>query len=156
MDHFISQFAGEIGLVSAGLGKDFSRYSISGLYGIVPPEHSEGANGPLIETITLRQAYRFYEWKRMDFHLGLNVFHVLSLRYESVKFKDSPRGYYPIGSVRGLLNLGISLNLNKTNTRAFYFEGGLNDLWIVNWMNNYNTVNPSDQVSIAAGYKYHF
>jgi hypothetical protein len=156
IDHFVSQFAGEIGLVSAGLGKDFSRYSISGLYGIVPSEYSGGADGPLIETFAVRQTYRFYEWERMDFHVGLNVFHVLSLRYESAKFKNSPPGYYPIGSVRGLLNLGTSINLNKINTRSFYVEGGLNDIWIVNWLNNYNTINPSDHISIAAGYKFKF
>lgn len=153
VNHFVSQFAGEIGLLSLGLGKGFRKYSISGLYGIVPEEYSDG---PLIETVTLRQTYLFYDWKRIDFYGGLNIYHVLSLQYQSEKFRDAPSEYYPNGSVRALFYGGMAINMNPTRGRSFYFEAGMNDIWIVNWVSNTESVNPFEHGSLAMGFKQSF
>ena len=153
MDNALLQFAGEIGFLSAGLEKRFSRYRLGGLYGIVPTELSRG---PLIETITLRQTYSFYSWEKFDFYGGLNIFHVLGLDYQTEKFRDAPRNYYSIGSIRGLLNLGFNLSLLKDRKQSFYFEMGLNDISITNYLTNSREVNPSDHVSLGMGYKYGF
>lgn len=153
VNHFVSQFAGEIGAVSLGLGKDFERYSLSGMYGLVPPEMSQG---PLIETVALRQTYTFYEWDRIDFYGGLNAFHVLSLQYQSSKFRDAPSGYYSIGSIRALLYGGVAINLRAQSMRSFYFEAGMNDIWITNWISNSKTVEPVDHISLALGFKQRF
>ncbi len=153
VNHFVSQFAGEIGLISVGLGKEFTKYSLSGLYGVVPSEYSEG---PVIETVTLRQTYSLYDWKRIDFYGGLNIYHVLSLQYQSSKFKDAPSEYYPIGSIRGLLYGGIALNMNPRRGSSFYFEAGLNDIWLTNWLSNSKTVNALDHGSLGMGYKLTF
>jgi hypothetical protein len=147
------QFAGEIGFASVGLGKTYNRYSLTGMYGIVPHELSGGG---VIETIAVRQTYLLTEWNRLSFYGGLNVFHVLGLTYQSEKFKESPKGYYPIGSIRGLLNLGISLNLEKDGSKSFYFESGLNDLWITNSIVNNRSINPLDHASLAIGLKQRF
>lgn len=153
INHVVSQFAGEIGLLSLGLGKDFTRYSLTGLYGWVPPEYSEG---PLIETVTLRQTYHLTSWKRIDFYTGLNIYHVLSLDYESSKFRDAPSNYYSLGSFRGLLYLGFAMNYKKESMRSFYFESGLNDIWITNWLTNLETVSPEEHISLAFGFKQRF
>lgn len=140
-------------MASVGLGKNFSRYSISGMYGIVP---SEISGGPLIETVTLRQTYRYDEWDQMDFYLGLNIFHVLGLNYQTTKFRDAPKSYYPIGSIRALLNLGLAINMGKDKKNAFYLEAGLNDIWITNFLTNSREVNPYDHGSLGMGFKFGF
>lgn len=153
INHFNSQFAGEIGLVSIGLGKEFWRYSIGGMYGIVPTELS---GGPLIETFTLRQTYEFYDWDRISFHAGLNIYHVLGIQYRSEHYGDVPNGYYPIGSFRGLLNLGMSTTFNKKESRIIYIEAGLNDVALVNYMNNTSVMDITDEISMAIGFKQRF
>jgi hypothetical protein len=152
-DHANAQFAGEIGLLSAGLGREFSRYSLGGMYGIVPPEMSGGVQ---VETVTIRQTYRFYDWKRFHFHGGLNIFHVLGLQYQTSKYGEAPRSYYPIGSIRGLLNLGTSFMLDRAGKSSFYFESGMNDIWLVNWLSNGDEVNPFRHLSLGLGVKQRF
>lgn len=151
VNHVLGQYAGEIGLFSLGLGRDFERYSISGQYGIVPPDLS-GADA--LETVALRQTYRFWDWQRLSFYGGLTIFHVLGLQYQSSKFRDAPEGYYSIGSIRGLINLGLGAEIR--NKWSFYFEGGMNDIWITNFVSNTDLVNPTDHVSLALGVKKNF
>lgn len=151
VNHFLGQYAGEIGFISLGLGRDFKRYSLSALYGLVPPDLS-GTDA--IETVTLRQTYRIWDWRRLSFYGGLNVFHVLGLQYQSTKFRDAPEGYYSIGSIRGLLYLGSSVTVR--NDWNFYFEAGMNDIWITNFVTNTDRINPSDHVSLALGLKKNF
>lgn len=153
VNHFNSQFAGEVGLLSVGLGKDFKRYSVGGMYGVVPTELS---GGPLIETITLRQTYEFYQWDRLSFHGGLNIFHVLGIQYRAEDYGDVPSGYYPIGSIRGLINLGVSTAFNKKKSRIIYVEAGLNDVAIVNYLNNTSVISIRDEISLAIGFKQRF
>jgi hypothetical protein len=152
VDNSLFQVAGEIGLVSLGLEKHFYRYSVGGLYGWVPAEIS---GGPAIETVTLRQTYRFYEWKRFDFYSGLNIYHVLGLGYRTSEFKDSPKRYYPIGGIRALLNLGFNLHM-RPGKDVFYFEVGINDIWVENSFTNYEEMNPLDHTSMGIGFKHYF
>ena len=147
------QFAGEVGFLSLGLGKEFNRYSIGGMYGLVP----SGMSGTkTLETVTIRQTYTFVEWRRFDFHVGLNIFHVLGVTYQASHYGESPKDYYQIGSIRGLLNLGFSLQLDKERKRFFYFEGGMNDMWFENWLANHDVINPSNHLSLGMGYKRRF
>jgi hypothetical protein len=154
IDHANLQVAGEVGVLSAGLGKDLTpRYSLGVMYGIVPKEFSKTE---MIETVTLRQTYRFYDWDRMEFYGGLNIYHVLGLRYETSKYREAPNGYYSVNAIRVLLNLGTSIAINHKRDTRFYFEGGINDLWLVNLASNSETVGPWDHVSLALGWKTSF
>lgn len=153
INHFTSQFAGEVGVVSLGLGKEFKRYSIGGMYGFVPAEVS-GTSA--IETITLRQTYEYFHWKKLSFHTGLNIFHVLGVKYETSSYGESPDKYYPIGSVRGLLNLGVSAAFDKKEASIVYFEMGLNDIAITNYIANSDVINPINELSLAMGFKKRF
>jgi len=147
------QIAGDIGTVSLGLEKKFSRYSVGALYGIVP---SEVSGGPVIETVTLRQTYLFDEWERLGFYGGLNIFLIMGLDYQTDKFRDAPAMYYPIGGVRALINLGVSFAVGSRELSAFYFELGMNDLWIVNSLTSKDEVNPPDHVTLGLGLKHEF
>jgi hypothetical protein len=151
INHFLGQYAGEIGFFSLGVGRDFNRYSISGMYGFVPEDLS-GADS--LETVAMRQTYRFWDWERLEFYGGLNVFHVLGLQYQSTKFRDAPEGYYSIGSIRALLNLGVGARVR--GNWNFYFEAGMNDIWITNFVSNADVVNPTDHVSLGLGIKKSF
>ncbi|MFP5385860.1 MAG: hypothetical protein ACLGHN_07250 [Bacteriovoracia bacterium] len=153
INHFNSQFAGEVGLVSVGLGKDFRRYSIGGMYGVVPTEVSGGV---LIETITLRQTYDFFHWQRLAAYGGLNIFHVLGIQYRTEDYGEVPDRYYPVGSIRGLLNLGLATTFNKRESRIIYVEAGLNDIAITNLINNAEVINVADEFSLALGFKQKF
>ena len=123
------------------------------MYGVVPTEVS---GGPFIETVTLRQTYEFYHWDRLSAHFGINIFHVLGIQYRSEDYGDVPDGYYPIGSIRGLLNLGLTTAFNKIETRLIYVEAGLNDVALVNYVNNTSVINLEDEVSFAIGFKQRF
>lgn len=153
VNHMNSQFADEVGLVSLGLGKELRRYSIGGMYGFVPTEIS---GGPFIETVTIRQTYEFYHWKKLSFHLGLNIFHVLGVKYHTHDYGSTPKNYYSNGSVRGILNFGISANLDKKEKRLFYFEVGLNDLAIANLINNSAVIEADQELSLGLGIKQRF
>jgi hypothetical protein len=144
---------GEVGLISVGAERNFSRYSIGGLYGIVPSEYSEG---PVIETVALRQTYRYYDWDRISTYVGLNIYHIFGLDYQSDKFRDSPGNYYQLGGFRGLVNLGLEIEVGSDELGSFYTEAGMNDLWIVNILTNRNSVNPLEHISLAMGFKHHF
>jgi hypothetical protein len=153
IDHANVQYAGELGLFSMGLGRQFARYSIGGMYGFVP---SGMAGGTHIETIAIRQTYSFFQGNKIGFYGGLNIFHVLSLQYETAKYGDSPERYYPIGSIRGLLNLGSSFGIDRGLKTKIYFEAGLNDLWIVNYLTNRDVINPTNHISLGIGLKHTF
>ena len=153
LDLINSQFAGEIGLISVGAGREFGRYSLGLMYGIVPTEISLGRQ---LETVTFRQTYRLFDWSRFSFHTGLNIYHVLGLEYETHKYGEAPRRYYPIGSVRGILSFGASFFLDKARRDSFYFETGMNDMWIMNWLSNFGEINPADHLSMGIGFKIKF
>lgn len=140
--------------MSVGLGKKITpRYVLSFFYGVVPAEVSKG---PVIETIAFKQSYRFYQWDRIDFYGGVSIYHVLGLKYQTSTYGLSPDNYYPIGSIRGLIFLGSSIITNSREKISLYFESGINDVWITNYINNIGTLNPTHYISMALGVKKDF
>lgn len=143
-----------MGFAAFGLGHTFnSHYTLGMMYGIVP---RDVADAPSIETLTIRQTYRLYDWDRMAFYLGGNVYHVLGVKFQASRYGDAPRNYYPVGSLRMLLNIGASVYVDHRRANAFYVEAGLNDIWLTNTLSNRESVNPSDHVSLAVGLKQDF
>jgi hypothetical protein len=153
-DHSRVQFAGEIGFISIGLGKNITpKYSIDLLYGIVPPELSKTST---VETVTLRQSYDFFSWDRINIYSVLSIYHALGLRYQTSKAGEAPDGYYQMGSVRGLLGIGSSVLINQKSGDKFYFEATLNDQWIVSSLSNFPAKDPSNNISLGLGYIFSF
>lgn len=151
LDFYLIQFAGEIGLLSGGVGRRFSNYEISGMYGIVPAGVSRVGS---IETIALRQTLNIYQKFNFKFYIGLNVFHVLGLDYQTGSYRDVPQNYYATGATRVLMSLGTIFYFNKNE--GIYFESGITDIWVENYIRNQSTINPSDHLSLSLGYKSHF
>jgi hypothetical protein len=151
LDHIHLQYAGQIGFLSAGVGKKLGhRYSIGFMYGYVP--HAM-AGGPGIETFTFRQNFGLLDFGRHQLYLGLNIFHVAGIRYATSQYGEAPRNYYAIGSWRGLLYLGIDTTIIKASGISFYVESGLNDIWIENSLANFPEVNPLEHLTLALGFK---
>ena len=152
VDHMLVQHAGEIGFISFGVGRTTaSGYSFAGLYGVDPSDSSKASS---IETFTLRQTFPLFSYEKLDIYFGLNIFHPTHIRYRTEHYGEAPNGYYPIGAIRGLLNLGLRTRIQQAT--FFYLEGGLNDVQIVNWVNNLNVLNPINSVSLGLGYGHRF
>jgi len=147
LDFYLLQFAGEIGLISAGVGRTFTRYEIAGMYGVVPAGISRADT---IKTIALRQTYFFSQ----KFYFGLNIFHVLGLDYQTGSYRDVPQNYYATGPTRALANLGLQFKTSKTE--SIFIESGLTDIWIENYIRNTRTINPINHLSLAIGYRKDF
>jgi len=154
VDYTKLQYAGEIGLLSAGLGKVVtSNYSFSFLYGYVP----ESIAGKEIETYSFKNDYSLYRYHRnsnfLDFYIGLNIYHVKELHYQMHRQRPYPRNYYRMSSIRAMLYWGMSYQLQSKKS-SIYFESGINDVWIVNYYNNHEVLDPKDYVSLALGWNF--
>lgn len=158
--HFVDgmrlQYAGETGFLSLGINKLITEnYQLSFLYGYTPNTFSE----KVIETIALKQDYFFshnhYRKYHYDFYTGLNIYHVIGIRYQSSRAGESPDNYYPIASIKGLFYLGLEAYEREMPSR-YYFEMGMNDTWILNYIQNSDVLDARDYVSLAIGYKYLF
>lgn len=148
------QYAGEIGFLSLGVGVyPTKRYTLGFMYGYVPPET---AKGPGVQTIVLRQTYKLGNFYNIDFYTGLNLYHVMGAEFKTSQMKDAPRSYYPIGSIRGLLNLGTEVAFKHNKNLFLYFESGINDIWLVNYYNNPKTVSFLEHLSLGLGFKHRF
>lgn len=151
------QFAGEIGTASLGVTQKIKPwYDLTFMFGLAPRTTSHTKS---IETYALKQDFF---WGKANFdglhtrlYTSLNIYHVTGIKHQTSKFRNTPEGYYPINSVRALLALGINLSLPERPQNSYFFEMGMNDLWIVNCINN-KSLNPSDYVSMAIGINYNF
>lgn len=146
------QYAGEIGLLAFGVGKNITpRYSLQFFYGYVPNTIA----GKEIETYSFKNNYIFKNTSihpfDINFYGGMNIYHVIGLRYQTSRFASYPRNYYRTSSVRALLYLGLDVKLKGKNNQ-YYFETGINDIWLINYYNNPETIKPQDYVSLAFGW----
>ena len=151
LDHMKIQYAGDIGFLSIGIGKDVtSRYSFDFFYGYVPTE----IGGSEIQTYTLKNNYSLIKNSiatyKYDIYSGLSLYHVIGLRYQTSRFANFPRNYYRLSSIRAQVYLGGNLEYNKRN--SFYFEAGVNDIWLINYINNKDTLNLNDYIALALGW----
>lgn len=152
IDHVNAQFAGEIGTMSIGIGKTIKRYTIGFMYGF-EPERDEGG---VVSTIVLRNTYSFLTFNDyIDFYGGLNVYHAVGNKYKTSQLHRQ-KGYYSEASVLALASLGLKARAHKLKGVEFYYEAGINNLWMENYINNTNSVNPFDHVSLSLGLIYHF
>jgi hypothetical protein len=150
------QYAGEIGLVAYGLGFMISdNYNLDLLYGIVPEDYS---GTEAIETLAIKNNYPLIDLvikkQLLQFYLGWSIYHVIGLNYQTSRNGAAPRNYYRLGSLRGLFYYGISHQVSQKH--GWYFENGMNDIWLTNYFNNQKSIDPADYMSMALGYQYIF
>lgn len=157
LDHFKAQHAGEIGELAIGFGKQFnSVYSLDYLHGVV---REEGENSAII-TFAIKNNFNLYLFEYNNsyaqFYTGVNVFHVTGLRYQASRRNNFPDKYYSVGSIRGLFYLGVKGWADSKSPHQAYFESGINDIWLLNSIQNPNSLNMLDYASLALGYSYLF
>lgn len=150
----VIQHAGEIGKFSFGLGRRVSEYySFSAHYGFVPKNKLQNK----IETYTLKNNLHLFKYELrplvLESYIGVGLFHVPGNKYKTHEFDGTDDNYYRQSSVRGLLYFGVELSYR--NIGSFYFESGVNDIWIINSINN-DTIDYKDHVSLGVGVNYHF
>lgn len=153
--HLKSQYAGEIGYISVGGGAKFKDYiSVDVLYGVVP----DSMNTEKIETIAIKNHYDLTKFElnhtRINPYLGLSVFHVLGKKYKTSQDEKYPNNYYPEASVRGYFFWGLELEPSFSGKNSFYYEMGINDIWLVNYYNNSDVIDIRDHISLGLGWNY--
>ena len=157
LDYVKIQHAGEIGTYALGIGKNVSKnYSVDFFHGRVPLD----IGGEEIDTYAVKNNFNLFEltFDPVVFHTycGIAIYHVTGLDYQSSRHSSYPEDYYRYGSIRGLLYLGEKVRFGKGLKKEFYFEAGLNDIVITNYINNSNVIDPLDYVSLALGFGYKF
>ena len=148
----VLQYAGEIGRYSAGFGHQFNNYySISGHYGFVPSKEHQNK----IETYTLKNNLHFWDYSikglDLDFYTGASLFHVPGNKYKTQSLAGTEDNYYRQSSIRSQVYVGNSLRYR--NNMSFYWESGINDIWIINSANN-DSIDPKNHISLALGFNY--
>jgi len=157
IDFLKFQYAGEIGKISVGIGKNMnSFYSIEYFHGIT----FEDESGVEVETLALKNNFKFLSIEQFGYHTslyaGVAIYHATGLRYQSSRHSTYPDQYYRMGSIRGLFYLGFDIKLSKMKKHLGYFESGINDIVLTNYLNNPDVINPKDYISLALGYGYLF
>lgn len=157
IDHLKFQYAGEIGTYAIGLGKQFSEnYSLDLFHGRVP----QSVGGVEIDTYALKSNFSLFRHVLDPVifytYYGVNVYHVTGLDYQASRHSSYPDSYYRVGSIRALLFIGEKVRFGEELKNEVYFESGLNDVVIINYLNNSDVINPFDFVSLALGYTYIF
>jgi hypothetical protein len=152
VDRVIFQYAGDIGKYSAGLGNRVNDwYSLSLHYGVVPKTDIQDK----IETWAFKNNLHVfdYEYKSfaLDFYLGINIYHIPGRKYQTDDITGADNGYYRQSSTRAMVYIGNGIKYEKH--MEFYWESGLNDIWIINSTNN-DSIDPKDHISLAIGLNY--
>lgn len=151
------QHAGEIGFYAPGIGKQFNDlYRLEYYHGYVPKEKG----GQEIETFALKNHFNMYKFElfenQLNYYMGVGIYHVTGLKYQTSRRGSYPQQYYRLGSIRGLFFHGLEISPIKYKQHFAYFEASLNDIVITNYYNNPDVINPIDYISLAIGYGYKF
>ncbi len=147
-DHYKIHFAGEIGFLSASVGKDFldqDQLELDLFLGFLPKE----IGGDDITTVALKTAYFPFQIKLDNtpltlepFGIGLNFYHSFGRNLNKYRDPDLyPPNYYwwIIGTrispyISG--RLGKTMNGEKLKSIQLYYEIGATDLYIFSWYEN--------------------
>lgn len=162
------QYAGEIGVLAVGMGKQFeSGYSFSLLYGRVPEKIAGNViTKHAIETYAFKNQMRLANFSvsalKIESYLGIALLYINGKGLNSGQSKSYPANYYALTSWRGLLYWGVEIltenpkdSLHNTK-HGFYLESAINDVWLINYFNNQKQVKISDYVALALGWNYYF
>lgn len=157
IDYLKVQHAGEIGTYAVGIGKKFSKnYSLDFLHGRVP----QSIGGVELDTYSLKNNFHlktfYFDPIGAVTYAGINVYHVIGLDYQTSRHGSYPDNYYRLGSFRALFFLGEKIQFGRELKNEIFLEGGINDIVLTNYLNNRDTINPFDFVSLATGYTYIF
>lgn len=166
--HIKLQYAGGMGLLSAGVGWDYgerAEWETDLMWGVLPARYADETR----MTFTLRQNY--IPW---SVHIGRGVdlepltCAIYLSKISGSEFWDREPGRYPHGEngyycfssrTRLYLSVGQRLTLRTPNAGAIrslslYYEFGVNDLMLISKFNN-RTLSLSDIIHFSVGAKMH-
>ena len=143
------QHAGDIGKYSLGAGYQFSYYHLNFFWGYVP----ESAFNNHYEIFTIKNDFDFFHYNHQNFEAtfygGIGLSHLMADRYNTQRISGAPDDYYRIGNLKGQLYLGGRSKFYKKY--SYYMESSINDVWLVNMINNNQTVKIQDHLVLALG-----
>lgn len=163
-DAAVVQFAGNMGMLSAGPGYDFAKRKLAAdlLYGYVPKFDSDEAE----HLLTIKGTYKPWEIKRRrDFtvipiQIGLGLSYYLNDKYPLVWDEKYPKQYYwwsPKVRLLGFAGATVTRQVrnSKIKTIGLYSEFGTYDLIFTSWFKD-DGIGIGDIVNLSVGTRIHF
>lgn len=165
--HSKIQYAGGIGLISAGIGWDYgssNQWETDFLIGYVPRYTTENAK----MTLTLKQNFLPWNKRRINDYFtfdpltcGLAVNSILSNDFWVNEPEKYPNSYYSFSTkLRFWIHIGQRISFHIPEKKRFFarsvtvfYEISSNDLYLVNAFNN-SYLTPSDYLRLAFGLKF--
>lgn len=153
-DHFLAQYAGNLGLFSAGVEREVGEHGALGLLAGYTPASAAGIE---ILAVGAKANYRFAPLLANDkatigLYGGMGLFYYFGEQYST---RDYPRGYYnyPSSSWHLMPYLGIRLVGNEAAHRdiTLYAEVGILDAYLMHYYNNPGYLNANDVINIGLG-----
>lgn len=157
LDYGKLQYAGNIGWLSVGVGKEFFSRSMNLelFYGYSPEEHSGVDIHMLASKLTflfLRQNSDAYEWQSL--YVGFALSHVLGDNFNRFYKRKYPAGYYGNTSLNVLPLIGSSL-YSRENGLGAYLEIATVDAYLVPYLSN-DEIPLEEIINLAFGIYYPF
>jgi len=163
-DHLVSQFAGNIGLLSAGIGYSYlnDKVQTEFLYGFVPAFESRTT----IHILTAKTGYTSrsrnindkYSWTPV--RAGAGISYSVGRQFFTQLPKHYPSGYYWFSTsfrLTPFVGSAISLNLNEGRTAfkkvQLYGDIGTTDIHLLSYAWNVKALKPWDIINFAFGVK---
>ena len=158
------QYAGEIGLLSIGLGKQVRPwYEYTLMYGYVPSFNQAHD----IHTLALKQDFTLYRSSNQQWRTYFDLAIIMALGehyWPAFHTEGMKKWYYYESGLEGIFALGLEYRMQgdgewkkfKSKNFSFYAEAGLLAHWLVFYYNNPNTVKLSDMATITFGVNYYF
>ncbi len=154
LDYTKFQFAGEIGFVSVGVGKEFtSWYQLTLMYGVVPAFLDVDD----IHTIALKNDFNLYKYEdRFRLYFDATIFMALGKKFWPAFHSDDMGAWYYYNSGSDfLLSLGSEYYFFDGKL-GLYGEYGVVGQWLYFYLKNRETVEFSTITSLTVGLNYYF
>ncbi len=164
-DHLVSQFAGNIGLLSAGIGYSYGKdkWQTDLVYGFVPAFESQTT----IHILTAKTAFRPYrielkggKYSLTPLRVGTGISYSVGRQFHTTWPGRYPDGYYWFTTsfrFTPFIGAAISAPLNEGRTMfkrlELYSELGTTDLHIISYVPNMKYFKPWSAFNVAFGVK---
>lgn len=165
-DNLIFQYAGSIGICSAGIGWEYGKrhWETDLLLGIVPKAYGR----PAMLSTTIKQVYTPWRipfaknFSIQPLHCGLFINSIINENFWTKEPQKYPNGYYGFSTkIRFHISFGQSISWKIPDKIRFgkelscYYELNTCDLYLISAFTN-RYLSPKDYLSLALGAKWCF
>lgn len=166
---FLTQYAGNIGFLSTGIGWDYGKHDqweTHMLLGFIP--HYVMADD--MPTFTLRECYLPWTFECNDIFsisplvASFSINTVFNSEFWFTESERYPGDYYRFSSkLRAQIGIGSRINLNLSKNKqteldrlSFYYEISTYDLALISYVPNLSSFRLSDILALGIGFQYKF